>query len=103
MLALLLRGLIPAGYMPDFSGHGVLKICDGVHHQAAGQESGKSGGKESPCPFSVGAVYDAPASHPPLQIAAAFTMIRRPSSASFIHAKIRAFCNASPRSPPAFS
>ena len=86
--------------MPDFSGHGLLTVCDGVHHQTP---AGDSHSHEGACPFSIGAIYEfsgieAPVIIPPVYAVA----IDVPFFASPFEQNIY-FSNTSPRSPPFFS
>ncbi len=75
VLALGLRSLIPAGYMPDFSGHGMLTLCDGVHHHMQTGKAGESQNHHTDiCPFSVGATYGFSGIAAPLLTPPVFTL-----------------------------
>lgn len=112
LIALGLHSLIPVGYMPDFSGRGLLVICDGIDHQAvsghdphAGHTAHEHGSHNNAgvCPFSVGATYSvegikAPLIPPPVY-AVAVIVYRTP----LLFTQDLNFGNGSPRSPPFFS
>src|ERR1700733_9686881 len=55
--ALFIRGIIPLGYMPDFSkrdGFPAIAICGGQAHYPVEPAHAKNG---APCPFSVNAAF----------------------------------------------
>ena len=96
LLAIGLHGLVPVGYMPDFSGHNWLVACDGTEHSDHCHHN-------APCPYSVGALFGfggvhAPAIEPPAYDAV--LSLALPADERF---GSRSFGNASSRSPPAFS
>jgi hypothetical protein len=104
ILAIGFRGLIPAGFMPDFSGQShnpfALTVCDGVHHHHT--PDGKHD-RTDVCEFSVGAVFgfdgiDVLGILPP-------SYIIQPEAPGRIYSvkQTAVFSNASPRSPPTFS
>jgi len=110
LLGLGLRSLIPAGYMPDFSGQqkGLFSVvlCDGHDHSAhAGHMHHSHDGKPCPdglCAFAINAIMAFgqaeiainvhPVYYAPPRIIVSPHFIRQ-----------SAFSNASSRSPPYFS
>ena len=105
LIVLGLRSLIPVGYMPDFSGHGTLVMCDGTDHMhtAHGGHMGGHNGHADVCPFSAGAIFGfagikAPVIAPPVYAAEAAVL---PAALPLV--RDAEFGNASPRSPPFFS
>jgi hypothetical protein len=111
-ITLALHSLIPLGYMPDFSGHGLLVLCDGIDHQAMSAREAHAAhaghdhachSHSGVCPFSVGIIYSSdgitpPLINPPIYDAEAVALTEAAPP------KRRAdYGSASPRSPPAFS
>jgi hypothetical protein len=105
VLALALRSLIPAGYMPDFSGaHGLsLTVCDGTDHHMHHHSHDGRGNHTDVCPFSVGALYVLGDIPTPPAATSVFTLSLAAFELPLPHAQAGAFCNASPRSPPSLS
>ena len=119
VLALLFRGLVPLGYMPDFSKRGSglfpITICSGYDRStifldrdfnkvdAAKHGKGHSQHDDKTfCPFSVSSIF-ASADAPVLfWLALAFSFIVV-SCTDFRLVRQRFFANTSSRSPPKFS
>lgn len=53
--AILLRGLLPMGWMPDAQGGFTICSVDGVHHTAPADQPGKQDHNDSVCPFAAAA------------------------------------------------
>ena len=86
MVAMLMRLLLPTGFMPDVAG-GTLRIvlCTGhapaamamaMHHGGGGQKHGDTAKHDMPCPFSSASGHGLAAADPiQLAIAIAFVML----------------------------
>jgi hypothetical protein len=61
VIALVVQGIIPAGYMPDAahaSGRTLaFKICTGTQNAPAKNQGGHTGHKDAACPYSVSAGF----------------------------------------------
>jgi len=57
LLAVLVRALIPTGFMPVAGDQAMrLVVCDGIHHHMASHEHpGSTPSRDVPCPFAAGA------------------------------------------------
>ena len=87
MLALLMRLLLPIGFMPDVSAGKIgIRLCTGhvpaamdlsAHHRGAGHHKhGQSPKHDMPCPFSSGSAHGLTGADPiQLAIALAFVML----------------------------
>lgn len=104
LAALGLHSLIPVGYMPDFSGHGLLVMCDGVDHMAglAGEMPDCPHHKKA-CPFSVASIDGFKGLHVPVIMPSVYGVLADFSFVSLRLVPFTDFSNASPRSPPYFS
>ncbi len=102
MAALVLRGLIPVGYMPEFSAKvdvPSIRICGGTHNH--GEDPAHN--KEAPCPFSVNAAFSFAGVQGPAFAALIIFYIVTLTALALNITPLRRFGNASPRAPPLFS
>jgi hypothetical protein len=105
LLALLLQGFIPAGFMPAAEGTAAFKFCNGWTREFAGDPHHRSAQHTvSICPFAAAALLGAV---PTLTVdvgksalVGSFFCADRPSSQSAPPGPLRA---QSPRAPPAFN
>jgi hypothetical protein len=119
ILALVFRGLVPLGYMPDFSKGGAgffpVTICSGYDRatifldqdfnkaDAARHGKGDSGHDDTTfCPFGVSSIFAWAGVSALVWLALAFSFIVV-FHADFRLGRQRFFANTSSRSPPQFS
>jgi hypothetical protein len=104
LLALILRALVPAGWMPGTAAGTPFVICsvDSAQHAPSGQKPGDDGHQHEACPFAatahLAATPDAPQiALPPVHTAAAVT--------STLHAAAIAarFTPGAARAPPSLA
>ncbi len=106
VLALGLHGLIPVGYMPDFSQPGFpqLVVCDGTDHHAMHHHAGHTGHAHGGvCPFAAAAIDGFGSLTAPVVAPPAYGLTDQVASLLPQPAISAVFSGASPRSPPSFS
>ena len=102
ILALLVRAMLPAGWMPDAQSG--LTICSAatlgvIHHDGPGQTDGKAQHEE--CAFAA-AAHLAPATDLPLLILPAFHGFVAETDSRYAAEVSARFTPQSPRAPPRF-
>ncbi|MDX2027988.1 MAG: hypothetical protein SFW62_05080 [Alphaproteobacteria bacterium] len=109
LAALVLRGLVPVGYMPDFSGKSALPsiaICGGKAHSSNAplKDSGTpSHHQDAPCLFAFNKSFSLESVKPPALAVLALVFSMALAFAALVLERQRLFGNASSRSPPTHS
>jgi hypothetical protein len=114
MIALLMRLLVPVGFMPEVSAGKIgIVLCTGqapalpamsTHHGGGHHEHGQSAKHDMPCPFSAGSSHGLAAVDPiQIAIALAFVMLLSLRPVTAPRASVAPRLRPPLRGPPAFA
>jgi hypothetical protein len=98
--AILLRGLMPMGWMPDAQGGFAICSIDGVHHTLPGDQPAKQDHGDSVCPFAAAAHLAPPVLTALVLLVRSADFMRRPAQPLSTAPSFARHNSQSPRAPP---